>query len=118
MAASFSTFVLRSCYHQVEMDSHYSDKNHACDTAVIFRFNVIPFGLYTTRATVQRQMNVAMAGPDPLVFLVYLDVIIVHSNDLPTLLDRLRLLIVRLLATGLKLKVSCCVQRWIFSDTG
>ena len=43
-----------------------------------------------------------------MVCLVYLNDSIVHSEDLPTLLDRLRLLFDRLLAIGLKLKVSKC----------
>ena len=48
-------------------------------------------------------MNVTMAGLDPLVCLIYLNDIIVHVMDVPILLDRLRLLFDRLLATGLKL---------------
>ena len=44
----------------------------------------------------------------PMVCLVYLDDIIVHSRNLSARLDRLRLLFDRLLVTGLKLKVSKC----------
>ena len=51
-------------------------------------------------------MNVAMAGQDPMICLVYLDDIIVHSRNLSAHLNQLRLLFDRLSVTGLKLKVS------------
>ena len=44
----------------------------------------------------------------PLVCLVYLDTIIVHSVDLPTYLERLRLLFDTLLSTGLERMISKC----------
>ena len=68
----------------------------------------MPFGLCNAPATFQRLMNMAMAGLDPMICLVYLDDIVVHSRNLAAHLDRLRLLFDRLLVTGLKLKVSKC----------
>ena len=53
-------------------------------------------------------MNVALAGLDPMVCLVYLNDIIVHSPDLGAHLQRLTWLVERLRSTGLKLKVSKC----------
>ena len=53
-------------------------------------------------------MNVAMAGLDPMIYFVYLDVIIIHSQNLSAHLDRLSLLFNRLLVTVLKLKVGKC----------
>ena len=90
------------------MEPSYSDKTTFVIRRGTFKFNVMPFGLCNAPATFQRLMNVAMAGLDPLVCLVYLDDIIVHSKNLHDHLDRLRLLFDRLLATGLKLKVSKC----------
>ena len=43
-----------------------------------FKFNVMPFGLCNAPATFQRLMNVAIAGLDPLICLVYLHEILVH----------------------------------------
>ena len=104
----FSTFDLQSGYHQVEMDPRNSDKTTFVTRRGTFRFSVIPFGLCKALATFQRLMNVGMAGLDPMISLVYLDDIIVHSKELSVHLDRLRLLFDRLLVTGLKLKVSKC----------
>ena len=107
-AAWFSTFDLRSGYHQVEMEPSDADKTTFVTRRGTFKFNVMPFGLCNAPATFQRLMNVAMAGLDPLVCLVYLDDIIVHSTNLHDHVDRLRLLFDRLLETGLKLKVGKC----------
>ena len=107
-AAWFSTFDLRSEYHQAEMNPRDSDKTTFVTQRGTFKFNVIPFGLCNTTATLQRFMNVAMAGLDSIVSSVYLDGIIVHTRNMPDHLDRLRMLFYRLLATGLKLKVSKC----------
>ena len=92
--------------HQVEMDPNDSNKTTFVTRRGTFKFNVMPFGLCNAPATFQSLMNVAMAGLDPLICLVYLDDIIVHSKDFQNYLDRLRLLFDRLLTTGLKLKVS------------
>ena len=73
-----------------------------------FRFKGIPFGLCNASATFQRLMNVAMAGLDPEICLVYLNDIIVHSWDLGYHLERLERLFERLIWYGLKLKVSKC----------
>ena len=79
-----------------------------CYQAGTFRFNVMPFGLCNAPATFQQLMNVAMAGMDPMICLVYLNDIIVNSRNLSAHLDRFRLLFDRLLVTGLKPKVSKC----------
>ena len=61
-------------------------------------------------------MNVAMARLDSMMCLVYLDDIIVHFWNMSAHLDRLRLLLGRLLVTGLKLKVSKCRLLWTEVD--
>ena len=73
-----------------------------------YRFCVMPFGLCNAPATFQRRMNVALAGLDPIVCLVYIDDIIVHSPDLEAHLKRLTWLFERLRSIGLKLKVFKC----------
>ena len=68
-----------------------SDKTTFVTRRSTFKFNVMPFGLCNAPATFQRLMNVIMAGLDPLVCLVNLDDVSVHSKDLRVHLDRLRL---------------------------
>ena len=104
----FSTFDLRSGYHQVEMNFKDSDKTMFVTRRGTFRFKMMPFGLCNAPPTFQRLMNVAMSGFDPEICLVYLDDIIVHSWDLGSHLDRLERLFERLTRAGLKLKISKC----------
>ena len=91
-AELFSTFDFRSGYHQVEIDPRDSDRTTFVTKQGIFRLNVMPFGLCNAPATFQRLMNVAMAGLESMICLVYLDDIIVYSRNLSAHLDRLRLL--------------------------
>ena len=68
----------------------------------------MPFGLTGALATFQRLMKVVMSGLNHEVCLVYLDDIIVYSADVDTHLDRLRAVLERLQAAGLKLNPSKC----------
>ena len=86
----FSTFDLRSGYHQVLMDEESRDKTTFVTREGTFRFRVMPFGLTDASATFQRLMDVVMSGLNLEVCLVYLDEIIVYSRDVDTHLDRLR----------------------------
>ena len=77
-ATWYSTFDLRSGYHEVEMVHRDSDKTTFVTRRGIFRFKVMLFGLCNAPVTFQRLMNVTIAGLDAEVCLVYLDDIIVH----------------------------------------
>ena len=107
-ACWFSAFDLRSRYHQVKMELRDADKTTFATRRGTFRFKVMPFGLCNAPATFQQLMNVALAGLDPEVCLMYLDDIIVHSVDLESHLVLFEILLMRLMAADLKLKVSKC----------
>ena len=107
-ATWFSTFDLRPGYHQVELDSRDADKTTCATRRRNYRFKVMPFGLCNVPPTFQRLMNVALAGLDPEICLVYLDDIVVHLADVESHLDRLEKLLEILIEAGLMLKVSKC----------
>ena len=100
----FSTIDLRSDYHQVELAPKDAENTTFVTRCGTFQFRVMPFGLCNALATFQRLMNVALAGLDPMVCLVYLDDIIVPSPDLGAHLEGLTWLFKRLRSIGLKLK--------------
>ena len=102
----FSTFDLRSGYHQVLMDEESADKTTFITREGTFRFRVLPFGLMGAPATFQRLIDLVMSGLNLEVCLVYLNDIIVFSVDVPNHLVRLRAVFSRLRAGGLKLKPS------------
>ena len=104
----FSTFDLRSGYHQVPMDPIDADKTSFVTRKGTFKFSVLPFGLCNAGATFQRVMDVAMAGLNFDICLIYLDDIILFSKTVDEHLTRLKSLLGRLIAANLKLKPSKC----------
>ena len=93
-AAWFSTFDLRSGYHQVKVDPRDADMTTFVTRRGTYSFRVMPFGLCNAPATFLRLMNVAM---NPEICFLYLDDIIVHSRDLDSHMERLEALFERLL---------------------
>ena len=107
-AAWFSTFDLRSGFHQVKI--HPRDVNKTTFTCHkgTFRFPRMPFGLCNAPATFQRLMDTVLMGLNFDICLAYLDDIIVYSHDLKSHLERLETLFQRLRESNLKLKPSKC----------
>jgi len=104
----FSTFDLRSSYHQVAMDSKSSDATAFICSEGQFRFRTMPFGLCNAGATIQRLMDIVMSGLTFDVCLTYLDDTIVFASSIDMQLQRLRLVLERLKQAGLKVKPPKC----------
>src|SRR5271163_271741 len=104
----FSTFDLRSGYHQVLMKPEDSDKTSFVTRTGTYRFRVLPFGLCNAGATFQRVMDVAMCGLNFTACLVYLDDIIVFSSTIEEHFIRLEQVLAKLRIAKLKLKPSKC----------
>jgi len=104
----FSTFDLRSSYHQVAMKEEDSEKTAFICREGQFKFTTMPFGLCNAGATFQRLMDMVMSGLAFEVCLVYLDDVIVFSSTMDEHFDRLRSVLTRLKGAGLKLKPSKC----------
>ena len=104
----FSTFDLRSGYHQIPMHPDSIAKTAFVTREGTFAFKVMPFGLCNAGATFQRLMDLLMVGLTYKICLVYLDDIIVFSRDMKQHLERCRVVFSRLRSAGLKLKVSKC----------
>ena len=104
----FTTFDLRSSYHQVAMDPADSDKTAFVTRRGMFKFRTMPFGLCNAGATFQRLMDLMLTGLNLEVCLVYLDDIIIYSSSLDQHLERLVQVLERLRQSDLKLKPSKC----------
>ena len=106
----FSTFDLRSSYHQVQMADEDMDKTAFICPRGQFRFRSMPFGLCNAGATFQRLMDIVMSGLNLNVCLSYLDDIIAYSETAEGHLERLAMILERLRSAGLKLKPEkCCL---------
>jgi len=104
----FSTFDLRSSYHQVSVDPNDKDKTAFICPRGMYRYKTMPFGLCNAGATFQRLMDVVMSGLHLEVCLVYLDDIILFSSTVDEHLERLVRVLNRLRSAGLKLKPEKC----------
>jgi len=106
----YSTFDLRSGFHQVSVHPRDVDKTTFVCHRGTYRFPRMPFGLCNAPATFQRLMDTVLAGLNFELCLVYLDDIIVFSRTLDEHISRLRKLFDRLRDANLKLKpTKCCL---------
>ena len=80
-ATWYSTFDLRSGFHQVAMKPEDANKTTFVCHRGTYRFRKMPFGLCNAPATFQRLMDLVMTGLNFETCLVYLDDIIIFSND-------------------------------------
>jgi len=125
-AAWFSTFDLRSGFHQVKVHPRDANKTTFTCHRGTFRFPRMPFGLCNAPATFQRLMDTVLMGLNFDICLTYLDDIMVFSRDLDSHLERLSKLFQRLREANLKLKPSKCslLQKrvaflgYVVSETG
>ena len=107
-ATLFSTFDLRSSYHQVVVTPEDRDKTAFICPRGMYQYRTMPFGLCNAGATFQRLMDVVMTGLHFNICLVYLDDVILFSKTVDEHFERLIRILSRLLSAGLKLKPEKC----------
>ena len=98
----FSTFDLRSGYHHMELSPEARAKSAFVTPLDKFEFTRCPFGLTQAPAYFQRLINKVIKGL-PFAFW-YLDDLLIHSPDIETYLQHMRVLFQRLREADLKLK--------------
>ena len=104
----FSTFDLRSSYHQVKLNPADAEKTAFICYRGQFEFKTMPFGLCNAGATFQRLVDVVLNGVAFNKCIAYVDDIIVYSKSLDEHIDRLRDILQRIQYAKLKLKPSKC----------
>ena len=102
----FSTFDLRSGYHHMELSLEARAKSAFVTPMDKFEFTRCPFGLSQAPAYFQRLINKVIKGL-PFAF-GYLDDVLIHSPDIETHLQHMRIFFQRLREADLKLKDSKC----------
>ena len=109
-----STFDLRSGYHHMELSPEARAKPAFVTPLDKFEFTRCPFGLSQTPAYFQRLINKVIKGL-PFAF-GYLDNVLIHSPDIETNLQDMRILFQRLRKADLKLKiVNATILRHMFN---
>jgi len=107
-AAWYSTFDLRSGFHQVPVNPRDVNKTAFICHRGTYRFPRMPFGMCNAPATFQRLMDTVLRNLNFEICLAYLDDVILFSRDLPSHMERLNKLFQRLREANLKLKISKC----------
>ncbi len=105
----FSTLDLASGYNQVPVSESDRPKTAFCTPFGLFEWNRMPFGLCNAPSTFQRLMERLFGDQRHQSVLLYLDDIIVFSSSVQQHLQRLRMVLGRLGAEGLKVKLGKCV---------
>ena len=102
----FSTFDLRSGYHHMALSLEARAKSAFVTPMDKFEFTRCPFGLSQAPAYFQRLINKVIKGL-PFAF-GYLDEVLIHSPDIETHLQHIKIFFQRLREADLKLKNSKC----------
>lgn len=105
----FTTLDLLSGYWQVEVAAEDKEKTAFVNRDGLYEFNVMPFGLCNALATFQRLMDMVLSGLQWMHCLVYLDDVIIFSQDFQSHLAKLHQVFQRLQQAGLKVKPTKCV---------
>ena len=105
----FSSLNLKSSYWQVKMDEESKPLTaFTVGPLGFFECKRMPFGLTNAPATFQRLMETCLGDLNLHWCIIYLDDIIIFSNDLASHLERLEAVFWKLEEAGLKLKPSKC----------
>ena len=107
-ATLFSTFDVTSSYHQIPVKSQDIPKTAFVTKYGLFEFKTMPFGVCNGPPTCQRLMELILHGLQWQICLIYLDDIIVFSNNFNDHISRLDLVLQRISEAGLKLKPEKC----------
>ena len=104
----FSTLDLRSGYHNIPIADADKDKTAFITRRGCFRYKVMPFGLTCAPSVFQRLMDLVLCGLTYETCLVYLDDIILFSQDFDSHMQRLQEIFSPLRAANLKLHAKKC----------
>jgi hypothetical protein len=107
-AKVYTTLDLASGYYQVPIEPDSAQYTaFACEFG-FFEYNVMPMGLTNATATFQRLMNQVLDGLIGICCFVYLDDIIIFSENQEQHLEHVRLVVERLQQYTLKIKMEKC----------
>lgn len=107
-ATLFSSMDITSAYNQIPIRSSDIPKTAFVTRYGLFEFITMPFGLSGSPATFQRCLELALAGLQWKICLIYLDDILVFANQFEEMMDRLGQVLERIREAQLKLKPSKC----------
>jgi len=107
----FSSLDLKSGYWQVRICPEDKEKTAFSIGKGLWQFTVMPFGLCNAPATFERLMEKVLQRLLNKICMVYLNNVIIFSEDFESMIERLRQVFLRLRSTNLKLNPKKCFLR-------
>lgn len=107
-ASIFSKMDLQSGYWQIVLEEKDREKSAFITKYGLFEYTKMPFGLCSAPSTFQRCMELIFRGMQWKHLLIYLDDIIIFSQDMEDHFKQLNEVLQRLHSAGLKLKPTKC----------
>ena len=107
-ATLFSSMDITSAYNQIPIRKEDIPKTAFVTKYGLFEFTTMPFGLCNAPATFQRVMELALAGLQWKICLVYLDDVLIFSKTFEEHIKRLSDVLDRIRMARLKLKPAKC----------
>lgn len=104
----FSTMDLRWGFWQIPIKEEDKHLTAFCTPHGLFEYNKLPFGLRNSPPTFQRVVDAVLAGLKYSFCLVYVDDIIVFSDEFDEHLDHLSQVLTRIEDAGLRAKLEKC----------
>ena len=104
----FSTLDITSAYNQIPVREEDIPKTAFVTRYGLYEFTTMPFGLTGAPKTFQRLMEIVLSELQWSACLIYLDDVIIFSQTFDEHLERVRLVLDRIAAAGLKLKPRQC----------
>ena len=101
-------FDLKAGYWQIEMDEVSIPKTAFRYHRGLYEFLRLPFGLKNGPAAFQRIMDTVPSGLIGHIAMVYLDDIVIYSNNMDEHINHIRLVFHRLRKAGLRLNTTKC----------
>ena len=104
----FSSMDITSAYNQIPIREKDIPKTAFVTKHGLFEFTTMPFGLCNAPATFERLMELALAGLQWKICLIYLDDVLVFSKTFDEHMNRLNAVLDRIRKANLKLKPVKC----------
>ena len=108
-AKYFSVLDMKSGYYQVEVDEDHKERTaFSVGPLGFWEFRRLPFGLNNSPATYQRLMEDVLGDYHLIIWLIYLDDVIIFARTYEEHLERLQMVLQRIREAGLKLSAKKC----------
>ena len=101
-AKYFSCLDLKSAYNQVEIDERDKHKSAFITPFGLFEYNFMPYGLCNSPATFQRLMQIIFREEQNQFLLVFLDDVLIYSDNPESHFRQLEIVLQRLEQHALK----------------